>query len=141
MNALATLKLVKNINKHWPHVAPLLTPPRTENEYQRLVEALDAVLDAGGADENHELTTLAERMGELVTAYEDANDIELLPASPIAVLQFLMEQHGLRQADLPEIGKQSVVSAILNGKRQLNLNQVKALARRFNVPMYIFVAD
>ncbi|MEE9159582.1 MAG: helix-turn-helix domain-containing protein [Gammaproteobacteria bacterium] len=141
MNALTTVELVENINKHWPHVAPLLTPPRADDEYERLVQALDAILDAGGADENHELATLAERMGELVAAYEDANDIESLPGNPIAVLQFLMEQHGLRQADLPEIGKQSVVSAILNGKRQLNLNQVKALARRFNVPMDVFVAD
>ena len=99
------------------------------------------MLDAGGADENHELATLADRMGELVAAYEDANDIEPLPANPIAVLEFLMERHGLRQADLPDIGKQSVVSAVLNGKRHLNIKQVKALARRFHVPMDVFVAD
>lgn len=46
-----------------------------------------------------------------------------------------MEQHGLRQSDLPELGPQSVVSAVLSGKRALNLRQVKALAARFHVPM------
>ena len=46
-----------------------------------------------------------------------------------------MEEHGLRQSDLPEVGAQSVVSAVLAGKRQLNLRQVKALANRFSVPL------
>ena len=94
MNALpqATDEVVETATAHWRHIASLLTPPRTEAEYHKLVERLDAVLDAGGADENHELATLADRMGELVAAYEDANDIEPLPANPIAVLEFLMER-------------------------------------------------
>jgi HTH-type transcriptional regulator/antitoxin HigA len=41
----------------------------------------------------------------------------------------------MRQSDLPEIGPQSVVSAVLSGKRELNLRQVKLLAARFRVPM------
>jgi HTH-type transcriptional regulator/antitoxin HigA len=49
-----------------------------------------------------------------------------------------MEQHGLRQCDLPEVGAQSVVSAVLAGKRELNLRQTQALARRFAVPMDAF---
>ncbi len=50
-------------------------------------------------------------------------------------LAFLMEQHGLRQCDLPEVGAQSVVSAVLAGKRALNLRQVTALTERLGVPM------
>jgi HTH-type transcriptional regulator/antitoxin HigA len=46
-----------------------------------------------------------------------------------------MEQHGLRQCDLPEVGAQSVVSAVLAGKRALNLRQIQALSQRFSVPM------
>jgi HTH-type transcriptional regulator/antitoxin HigA len=46
-----------------------------------------------------------------------------------------MEQHGLRQRDLPEVGAQSVVSAVLSGKRSLNLRQARALALRFQVPL------
>lgn len=52
-------------------MAPLLTAPRTDAEYAALVESLDAVLDAGGADEAHPLATLADRMGELIAQYED----------------------------------------------------------------------
>ena len=55
-------------------------------------------------------------------------------------LAFLMEQHGLRQSDLPEVGAQSVVSAVLSGKRELNLRQTQALARRFGVQMEALAA-
>ena len=50
------------------------------------------------------------------------------------VLELLMDQHGLTQADLKkELGGQSVVSDILNGKRELNKRQIKELSKRFNV--------
>jgi HTH-type transcriptional regulator/antitoxin HigA len=50
-----------------------------------------------------------------------------------------MAQHGLRQADLPEIGSQGVVSEILAGRRELNLRQVRALAERFGVSPATFI--
>ena len=56
-------------------------------------------------------------------------------STPASVLASLMDEHGLRQSDLPEIGSQGVVSEVLAGKRQLNLRQVRALAARFSVPM------
>jgi len=45
----------------------------------------------------------------------------------------------LRAADLAEIGSQGVVSEILNGKRELNVRQIRALAERFNVSAAVFV--
>ncbi|MDT4865489.1 Antitoxin HigA [compost metagenome] len=50
-----------------------------------------------------------------------------------------MQEHGLNQSDLPEIGAQSVVSEILKGKRQLNIRHIRALAARFGVPAEVFV--
>ena len=41
---------------------------------------------------------------------------------------------------LPEMGVQSVVSAVLSGKPSLNLRQTQALARRFGVPMEALAA-
>ena len=93
---------------------------------------LDEVLDAGGADETSSLATLAERIGDLIEAYERER-CPILDASPVEVLRFLMEQHGLKHADLPEIGAQSVVSAVLAGKRRLNIREVSTLSRRFGV--------
>ena len=124
---------------HWEHLAPALTAPRCKEDHDRLVAVLDEILDAGGADETSPLAVLAERVGDLVAAYET----ELYPipdAGPVDVLLFLMEQHGLKQADLPEIGAQSVVSAVLNGKRQLNIRQVAALSKRFGVSADVLIA-
>lgn len=44
---------VKTAMERWCYVAPLLLLPQTEDDYNALVEALDTVLDAGGADETH----------------------------------------------------------------------------------------
>ena len=125
--------------EHWQYVAPALTAPRSILDYERLVAVLDEVLDAGGADENSNLAVFAERIGELIEAYE-AKHHPLPDAEPPEVLRFLMDQHGLKQGDLPEIGAQSVVSAILHGKRQLNLRQVSALSKRFGVSAEAFIA-
>lgn len=38
---------------------------------------------------------------------------------PVHRLTFLMKQHGLRQCNLPKVGAQSVVSAVLSRKRAL----------------------
>ena len=123
---------------HWEHLAPALTTPRCEDDHERLVAVLDEVLDAGGADEASPLAALAERIGDLIEAYESQRH-SVPDASPVDVLVFLMEQHGLKQGDLPEIGAQSVVSAVLNGRRQLNIRQVSALSKRFGVSADAFI--
>ncbi|MNN97350.1 Antitoxin HigA [compost metagenome] len=54
------------------------------------------------------------------------------------VLRYLMQEHGLSQTDLPEVGAQSVISEILGGKRQLNVRHIRALSERFGVPADVF---
>jgi len=74
-----------------------------------------------------------------IETYE-AKQHALPEAAPAAVLAYLMEEHNLKQTDLAEeLGGQSIVSAILNGKRELNTRQVKALATRFNVSPAVFL--
>lgn len=120
---------------HWAYVAPLLKPARTKSQYQALVESLDAVLDAGGADETNPLARLAAMLGELVSAYEQAH-CPMPPAmSAPETLRWFMARDGLRQSDLPEIGNQAKVSEILSGQRTINLRQARALALRFGVPL------
>ena len=57
---------LKAVIQHWSYIAPALQPARNAKEYAALVEALDAALDAGGADEAHPLARLAEYLGELI---------------------------------------------------------------------------
>lgn len=111
---------------------------KTKREHKTAVNALNALMDAGGADETHPLSALVSILGDLIGDYED---IRLPPAnlSPADMMRFLMDQHGLSQSDLPEVGSQGVVSEVLNGKRELNVRQIKRLAERFQVGPQVFV--
>ncbi|WP_271408052.1 helix-turn-helix domain-containing protein [Pseudomonas sp. Q1-7] len=129
--------LLKQAVAHWRYVAPLLTPPQNEADYDALVEALDELLDEVAGIENHPLSALASQMGDLIAAY-DAHHYAIPEAPGHEVLRYLMSEHNLTQSDLPEIGAQSVVSEILNGKRQLNVRHIRALAERFKVPADVF---
>lgn len=81
---------------------------------------------------------LLDTLGTLIRAYEETH-FPMPHAGGAEVLRFLMEQHGLALTDLSEIGSQGVVSEILNGKRELNVRQIRALARRFHVSPTVFV--
>lgn len=129
---------VEEAIRHWPAVAALLTPASDRSEYEELVAALDRVLDAGGAEEGNPLARLADYLGALVAEWEAA-DVMPPAATPVEVLRHLMTQNGLRQADLPELGSQGVVSEVLSGKRRINLRQAKALAQRFGVGEGMFL--
>ena len=60
--------------------------------------------------------------------------------SGVALLRTLMDQYQLTQSDFEnEIGKKSLVSRILNGQRTLTLDHMRALAKRFNLPVIAFV--
>jgi len=124
--------------QHWSYVAPVLQPARNAKEYAALVEALDAALDAGGADETHPLARLAEYLGDLVAEYEAKGQMPP-EATGAEVLRYLMQRDNLRQIDLPELGSQGVVSELLSGRRDFNVRQAKALAARFGVSAAMFL--
>jgi HTH-type transcriptional regulator / antitoxin HigA len=116
-----------------------LGPITSEKDYKRRVSVMDELLDRIGANESHRLMPLLDLVTRDVEAYE-AKQQALPEAAPADVLAFLMEEHNLKQTDLAEeLGEQSIVSAILNGKRELNTRQVKALAARFNVSPAVFL--
>jgi HTH-type transcriptional regulator/antitoxin HigA len=55
------------------------------------------------------------------------------------MVKHLMEQRGLRQADLvPLLGSRAQVSDLVNGKRGISKAQVKALAEYFSVSPELF---
>lgn len=129
---------LKTAIQHWSYVAPLLQPARNVKEYANLVEALDAALDAGGADETHPLARLADYLGELVAEYE-AKDKMPPAATGVEALRYLMQRDSLRQIDLPELGSQGIVSELLSGRRDFNARQAKAMAERFGISAALFL--
>jgi len=125
------------LQQHWTAISPLLSL-RNEQEYDRAVERLNRLLDEVGTDEQHPLYTLLDTLGTLIHAYEEEHH-PIPECSGVDVLRFLMEEHDLMQSDLPEIGSQGVVSEILRGKRELNVRQIRALAKRFHVSPEMFI--
>jgi HTH-type transcriptional regulator / antitoxin HigA len=112
--------------------------PRIEEEYDAMVARLNALLGEV-KDESDPRSRGIETLEVLIEKYDDEH-YQLPDASPAEVLRFLMEEHGLNQGDLPEIGTQGVVSEILSGKRQLNVRQIQALAARFGVEPSAFMS-
>ena len=111
---------------------------RSRDDHERAIQVLNELLDGGGLDEENPLSALVETLGALIESYENA---ETPPpaATGVDALRFLMEQHALRQSELPEIGSQGVVSEILSGRRALTARHIAVLRDRFGVRADVFL--
>ena len=131
---------VEDLAEVWPKIKNVFSVPHTQEEYLNLVSILDDLIDEVGGEEDHPLASLMESIGTLVETYESRN----LPhnyGTPVDALRYLMNEHGLKQADMPEIGSQGVVSELLTGRRKLNIRQIKKLSERFQVSPLVFMEN
>lgn len=115
-----------------------IAPIRDEAYYEQMVGILEALLDETAGDERHPAMGLVDIVGDLIEDYEIERH-ELPKVTGVQALRFLMEQHGLKQSDLSEIGSQGVVSEILTGKREINIRQIRSLSERFGVSPAVFI--
>ena len=140
MEAVMDRTVIAEITSHFQALSSVvpLHPIRTGVDYEKAVAALNRLLDAGAANEQHPLADLVNTLGTLIGEYDDVH-YPAQEVSPLAMLRFLMDENSLTQSDLPEVGSQGVVSEVLNGKRELNVRQIKALSARFHVPPGVFV--
>jgi len=125
------------LKKSWPMVENYLTI-HNKHDYELAVNMLNQLLDEMGGNEKHPLYGFLDVLGIVIENYETEH-YDLDGASGADALKYLMQEHDLRQDDLPEIGSQGVVSEILNGKRQLNVGQIQKLSKRFKVSPAIFL--
>lgn len=123
-----------------PEVRTLLTPINSEEQYQNALQAFELLLSdiEGETPPSDEALELFDTIGEHIRVYEQQK-MRVPSVSGSELLRFLMQQHGLKQSDVPELGSQGVVSEILNGKRTLNLRQAKALGSRFKLEYTAFL--
>lgn len=124
------------IEPAWQKLAPFLALSN-HKRYRAALKLLGQLMNAVDERGDHPLGDLMEKVADSIAAYE-RRKVEM-GTTPQEVLRFLMEEHGLNQSNLPEIGSQGVVSEILSGKRKLNLRQIKALAKRFGVSPATFL--
>ena len=103
-----------------------------EQDYEAAASLADELLDDGAMDEGHPQHSLFMLFSDLIYAY-DQRRYPMPQVHGAQVLRFLMDQHALKQTQLPEIGRQSVVSEILAGKRSLTVDHIRKLSRRFGI--------
>jgi HTH-type transcriptional regulator/antitoxin HigA len=129
--------LLKEAQEHWQALGPLLTI-RCERDYAAALERLGSLLKEVGDDEQHPLYGLLDTLGTLIHAYEEEY-VPIPEASGPEVLEYLMEEHGLTLADLPELGGARAVRAVLAKERELHVGEIRALAERFRVSPAVFI--
>ncbi|WP_318371884.1 helix-turn-helix domain-containing protein [Enterobacter sp.] len=121
-------------------ITPLLGGNTTEKDYREALQLVEHLLET---DEDNVLVDILSRK---IEEYEDnapqfAQFNERIASLPggVAVLRVLIDQHGLTLSDFEnEIGKKSMVSLILNGKRSLTLEHVRKLSARFGISPALF---
>jgi HTH-type transcriptional regulator / antitoxin HigA len=110
---------------------------RTDKEYNRAIRIMDEIVDEVGGNEKHPMGALLEYLGEQVKEYEE-RAYPVPDAAPHKVLRFLIDAHGLKQSEVEGI-PQSMVSAILSGKRSISKEMAKTLAAKFGVNASVFL--
>lgn len=111
----------------------IVGPIQDEAQYEHILEITGELMDELSVNEASPVASLVELLTDRIREYEARVHPWPDTATPAAVLKFLMEQRGLKQADLCSIGSQGVISEILRGKRELNVRQIGELSRLFNV--------
>jgi HTH-type transcriptional regulator/antitoxin HigA len=131
-------KTLNQVTPAWKAISALVHPIKNEDQYDEAQKYLDALLDMVGTDSRHPLYGLLETLGELMLVYEERH--HKIPAvNGREMLRYFMELHELNQTDLKkELGGQGAVSEVLNGRRNLNVRQMRALGKRFGVSPTVF---
>ena len=111
---------------------------RSEAENERCIRRLEELDRKGGC-----MSAAERRMAELLTLLiEDFEEkhYALKASSPVDVLQELMQANNLKQQDLIDVfGTPSIVSEVLNGKRQFTTEHIRRISRRFHVSPEVFI--
>ncbi len=108
----------------------------TEAENERLLAIVEKMMHRDLSLEEERLFNL---LVKLIEDFE-ARQYPMGESAPHELLQFLLEQRGLRQRDIvPLLGSSGVASEVINGKRAISKAQAKKLAEFFHVSVEVFV--
>jgi HTH-type transcriptional regulator / antitoxin HigA len=114
-------------------------PIRSASDAIAVQRVVDALLDADRlSPEQQEYLNL---LGIVISEYEDKT-VEIPDIYGIELLNVLIEEWGLKQKELVPIFKtESIVSAVLNGHRQLTVEHIQKLAAFFHVSPAVFFSS
>ncbi|MDA0910522.1 MAG: hypothetical protein O2809_03055 [Proteobacteria bacterium] len=124
-------------------VAPWFKLPTNDVELNQLINLSLELADLIGDNTQHEYLPILEIIEQHIADYENMHLPKLSElTTPNRLVQFLMAEYNLKQKDLVDIfGNQGNVSKFLNGHRQLTLEQVAKLSKRFNLSADAFIVN
>ena len=111
---------------------------RDVTDYENALKRIHQIFNAEpGSDEFYELKMLSME----VESYEEEN-IEFPETDPIDIVEFVLEQHGLKQNALVGIlGDKTTVSKILNRRRYLTLEMIRNFCSTFHIPVEALIQE
>jgi HTH-type transcriptional regulator / antitoxin HigA len=108
----------------------------TDAENQAAIEELEAYSFA--ENQTSEEEAYCEVLATLIEQYEKRYRLDIT-LNPVETLKLLMENRGLKQADLvPAIDSKSHLSEILSGTRELSKAHIMKLSNFFHVSPEVF---
>lgn len=127
-------------NKKYARVLAKVLPRviTTDEEHERMLAEVEKLMDKGD-HRTAEEDAVMELMVRLIKNYEEEHH-PLPDPSPHEMLVYLMEQRGLKQADLLPIFKsRGYVSDVINRKRAISKAHARQLAEFFKVSAGLFI--
>lgn len=115
-----------------------LKPIKTEKDYRRALERLDIIFDA---PVNTKDGDEAEILSILIEKYEEEH-YPIEAPDPIEAIKIRMEELNMRQKDLVGIiGGKSRVSEILNRKKRLTVDMIRALEQKLRISASVLITN
>ncbi len=110
----------------------------SEEENERMLAIVEKLMDKG-EDLSPEEEKLLKLFARLIEDFEQRY-YHPKEATPLEVLQHLMEAREVKQTHLWEVfGSKGIASEVLNGKRGISKTQARALANYFHVSADLFI--
>ncbi len=115
-----------------------IKPIRSERDYEEALHRISELMDTDAdSAKGEELDILVD----LVELYE-SKQVPMGYPSPVAAIEFRMEQAGLRPADLtPFIGSRAKVSEVLSGKRKITMPMARTLHEHLGIPADVLLQE
>ena len=112
----------------------------SDAEYERIETIFNDLINKGEENLTPEENRLFGLLANLLEEYESRTLEPIEDLSPREILTVLMRENNLKQTDMTDIfGTQSIVSEVLNGKREITKMQAKALSEKYKMKIEAFI--
>lgn len=113
-----------------------LKPIKSEDDLDKAEKIAESLIDKGNLTEDEK--DYLDVLCLIVEQYESIH-YPIPTVSPIDVINHLMKTNKLKQRDMIDVFKtESIVSDVLNGKRELTVEHIQKLSNKFKVNPAVF---